>query len=137
MVPKPSYRWTSDPNGADIESWLRNKVSGTQIKSTPASDRPRERLLAGGAASLRTAELLAILIRSGKAGESALQAGEKVANQFAENLDALPGAGRGEMKAISRVIGDAAYCQIMAGIELGRRVVASSAAEETTNQNCQ
>ncbi len=127
--PQPSYRWTSDPNGADIDNWLRNKVNGSQIKSTPVSDRPRERLLAGGAASLRSAELLAILIRTGKVGESALQVGEKIANQFAGSLVTLPDAGRGELKAISRVIGDAAYCQIMAGIELGRRVAASSAAK--------
>jgi DNA repair protein RadC len=125
---QPSYRWTSQPNGTAINTWLRNKVAGTQIQSTPLLDRPRERLLAGGAASLRAAELLAILIRTGKTGESALQAGEKIANHFAENLDALPDAGRGELKAISCVIGVTAYCQIMAGIELGRRVAANSVA---------
>jgi DNA repair protein RadC len=85
-------------------------------------DRPRERLLTHGAAALRTAELLAILIRSGRPGESALQAGEKIAARYAEHLDRLPDAGRGDLKAISAVVADTAYCQIMAGIELGRRI---------------
>jgi DNA repair protein RadC len=124
------YRWTSEPSSSEIDSWLRNKIDGCQMKSTPTSDRPRERLLANGAASMRTAELLAILVRTGKAGESALQSGEKIANQFAETLDMLPAVGRGELKRISSVIGDTAYCQIMAGIELGRRVAASSAANK-------
>jgi hypothetical protein len=50
------------------------------MTETPAADRPRERLLKLGAPNLRTAELLAILIRCGRRGESALQAGEKLGN---------------------------------------------------------
>jgi DNA repair protein RadC len=59
-------------------------------------------------------------------GESALQAGEKVAARFGEQLEKLPGVGRGELKAISPAIDVTAYCQIMAGIELGRRVVTAA-----------
>ena len=72
---------------------------------------------------MRTAELLAILIRTGRTGESALQAGEKIAARYAECLDGLGEAGRGELKAISAAVGDPVFCQIMAGIELGRRVL--------------
>jgi hypothetical protein len=43
--------------------------------------------------------LLAILIRSGRTGESALQAGEKVAARYAERLDRLTEAGRGEFNS--------------------------------------
>ncbi len=131
---EPTFRWVSDPNGTAIDAWVRAKVNGTQITNTPVPDRPRERLLANGAASLRTAELLAILIRTGKTGESALQAGEKLANHFANHLDALPHAGRGEMNQITGAIGAAAYCQIMAGIELGRRVDAANAVQTTTTK---
>ena len=42
---------------------------------------------------------------------------------FAEKLAQLPEAGRGELKAIATSVGETAFCQIMADIELGRRVV--------------
>ncbi len=100
------------------------------VKEAPPQDRPREQLLAKGAAQLRTSELLAILIRSGRAGESAVQAGDRLAAAFGERLDALPDAGRGELKEISVAIGPAAYCQIMAGIELGRRTAAAKDANQ-------
>jgi DNA repair protein RadC len=79
---------------------------------------------------LRTAELLAILIRSGRTGESALQAGEKVAARYGEQLERLPEAGRGGLKAVTAVVGETAYCQIMAGIELGRRVAQAQNARQ-------
>jgi DNA repair protein RadC len=97
-------------------------VYAPQLAQTPPADRPRERLLSQGTAALRTAELLAILIRSGRTGESALQAGEKIAARYGDQLDLLPEAGRGELKALAAAVGETAYCQIMAGIELGRRV---------------
>lgn len=103
-------------------SSMKSVTSGPRLTETPAADRPRERLLALGAPALRTAELVAILVRSGLRGESALQAGEKVAARFATEFERLADAGRGELKAVSPAIGDAAFCQIMAGIELGRRV---------------
>jgi DNA repair protein RadC len=78
--------------------------------------------LALGAAKLRTAELLAILVRSGRPGESALQAGEKIAARYGNDLGGLADVGRGELKEASPAVGETAYCQIMAGIELGRRV---------------
>ena len=126
------FRWNVKRGEFDAETWLSRRLVGTQIKSTPAEDRPRERLLRMGAAQLRTAELLAILIRSGRSGESALQGGEILANQFANNLDRLPDAGPQELSRISRTIGETAFCQIMAGVELGRRV-----AEASTSTNAQ
>jgi DNA repair protein RadC len=117
-----SFRWSRPREGFAASAWVEAKIYAPRIPLTPLADRPRERLLAHGAAALRTAELLAILVRTGRIGESALQAGEKVAVRFAERLNKLPVAGRGELKAISRAIDVTAYCQIMAGIELGRRV---------------
>ncbi len=116
------YRWTSDPQSFPAEAWLKAQVHGAQLPLTPVEDRPRERLLAQGAAALRTAELLAILIRSGRKGESALQAGEKIAARYTDQLHRLVDAGRGELKEIAAAVGETAYCQIMAGVELGRRV---------------
>ena len=91
--------------------------SSPRVHDAPAADRPRERLRSLGAPALRTAELLAILIRSGRPGESALQAGEKIAARFKDQLDRLADAGRGELRGISPAIAETAYCQIMAGIE--------------------
>ncbi|MBL8815087.1 MAG: DNA repair protein RadC [Planctomyces sp.] len=96
-----------------------------RIAEAPPGDRPRERLMTLGAHQLKTSELLAILIRSGRPGESAVQSGERIAGRIAERLDQLPGLGIAELKEISRAVNEPAYCQIMAGIELGKRVVAS------------
>ena len=43
------------------------------IKAWPAEERPRERLLAHGPGALTTAELLAILLRTGAQGQSAVE----------------------------------------------------------------
>lgn len=92
------------------------------VAESPPSDRPRERLVQLGASQLRLAELLAILIRSGRPGESAVQAGERLAAEFGTRLEKLPDAAAVELKQISSAVAQTAYCQIMAGIELGRRV---------------
>jgi DNA repair protein RadC len=124
------YFWTCELGDFPVQAWVEAQVHGTQLPQTPAEDRPRERLLAHGAAALRTAELLAILIRTGRQGESALQAGEKIAARFKDLLHRLPEAGRGELRDIAAPIGDTAFCQIMAGIELGRRVAQHSADQQ-------
>jgi DNA repair protein RadC len=121
---KRTIRWRGDKGRFSASQWIESKVYTDRMTRAPLDDRPRERLLRCGAASLRTAELLAILVRSGRAGESALQAGEKIAARFAEDLDRLSDAGRGELRVISSAVADTAYCQILAGIELGRRVEA-------------
>lgn len=109
-----------------VNRWLDLKLFGSQIKESPEQDRPRERLLAHGVERLTNSELVAILIRSGRPGESAVMAGQRVAKAFDGRLEDLPGAGRGELKQISPAVEKTAYCQIMAGIELGRRVAALS-----------
>jgi DNA repair protein RadC len=122
-----SFRWTIPVQDFPAKAWLERKVFAPQLPQTPAGDRPRERLLTHGAAVLRTAELLAILIRSGRTGESALQAGEKIMARYGDQLECLPELGRGDLKAVALAVGETAYCQIMAGIELGRRVLQARA----------
>jgi len=116
------WRWNEQRGEFSVNEWLDQKLYGSQVKSSPQQDRPRERLLAVGAEALKTSELIAILVRSGLPGESAVMAGEKVARAFQHKLESLPSAGRGELNSVSRAIVTTAYCQIMAGIELGRRV---------------
>ncbi|MGV3485754.1 MAG: RadC family protein [Planctomycetaceae bacterium] len=107
------------------EVWISRQIAGDQITQTPKEERPRERLIQFGAAPLRTAELLAVLIRSGRKGESAVQAGQRIANHCGDRLDTLRAMSPTELKRISTAVSEVAFCQIMAGIELGRRVTES------------
>ena len=116
------YQWLdSDPVPA-IDQWIQNRLNGDQVKQSPPEQRPRERLLDKGPQSLTNAELLAILIRVGIVGESAVTGGSKLANHFHDQLDQLRLGSLSDLRLISRAVTKASYCQIMAGIELGRRV---------------
>ena len=106
-------------------------LPGLKIAESPQQDRPRERLQNLGAEHLRLAELVAVLVRSGRPGESALQAGERVAAKFSNCLEHLPAASAKELKLISPAVAATAYCQIMAGVELGRRVAAAKNAQQS------
>lgn len=55
---------------------------GLRIKDLPDTERPRERLAANGAESLRNTELIAILLRTGLQGHSAIQVAESLIAQF-------------------------------------------------------
>ncbi len=122
----PRFQWQKDPRQVDISHWVSGLVSHCQIPAAPPQDRPRERLSTLGPTRLKLSELLAILIRSGRPGESALQAGEKIAGQVHNRLEQLPELGLPELKKISTAVSEPAWCQIMAGIELGRRVQAAA-----------
>lgn len=126
-VAQASYTWNPSKGEFPVNRWLDEKIYGVQVKVSPEQERPRERLLSEGADRLNTSELLAILVRSGLPGESAVMAGQKLAKKYHDKLADLPGSGRAELKSISAAVGKMAYCQIMAGIELGRRVAASAA----------
>lgn len=116
------YAWNGDPSRFSPLEWIDARAPALPLAAAPASDRPRERLLTHGPGQLRIAELLAILIRSGRTGESALQAGERIAHAYAEHWERLAVARPAELKGHSAAVGSTAYCQIMAGIELGRRL---------------
>ncbi len=118
--------WNQSRGDFPVSRWLDDKIFGSQISASPQQDRPRERLLDVGAENLKTSELIAILVRSGRPGESAVTAGEKVAREFDGRVADLPLAGRAELKSISSAVEKTAFCQIMAGIELGRRVAEQS-----------
>lgn len=124
------YRWlASDPRDA-VGRWINEQIHGDQVKETPEQERPRERLLRDGAASLSTADLLAILIRVGVRNESAMTGGRRIANRFASHLETLRHTSIAELKEVSPAATKASYCQIMAGVELGRRVAAAEVVRE-------
>lgn len=126
---KPIYSWSQNKGGFNANRWIDQRVFTPTVKRAPSDERPRERLLRLGPADLKTSELLAILIRSGLQGESAMQAGEKLAAFFGNDLEKLSLQARGELKQISRAIGETAYCQIMAALELGKRMANQQAGE--------
>jgi DNA repair protein RadC len=90
------------------------------IKDWPEEDRPREKLLARGAEGLTEAELVAILLRTGNAGVSALDCARTLLKQF-DGLKGIDSAPAAEIAAI-KGIGPAKSAQVKAGLELGRRL---------------
>lgn len=90
------------------------------IRDVNIEDRPRERLLRQGAESLSNQELLAILLRTGTKEESVLVLANRVLNVF-ERLHHLKHATIEEMMAI-KGIGEVKAIQLMAAVELGRRL---------------
>jgi len=126
---KPQYSWSAKRDQFKAGRWIDQRVFTPTVKRSPSIDRPRERLLRLGPSELKISELLAILIRSGLRGESAIQAGERLATLFGSNLEKLSLQARGELKQISKAIGQTAYCQIMAGLELGKRLASQRTTE--------
>lgn len=89
------------------------------IRDWPEGERPREKLLAKGAAALSEAELLAIFLRTGVKGKSALDLARQMLKDFG-GLRALLSATQQELCATSGM-GPAKYAQLQAGLEMARR----------------
>ena len=96
------------------------------ITDWPAADRPREKLLDKGAASLSDAELLAIFLRTGTRGRTAVDVAREALAEFG-GLRALLGAPQGQFCA-HRGLGTAKYAQLQAALEMARRHLAESLA---------
>lgn len=94
------------------------------IKDWPVQDRPRERLLAQGPAALTDTELLAILLRTGSAGRSAVELARD-ALSHAGSLSALFALGESELLAVPG-LGPAKFVQFQAALELARRCLAET-----------
>jgi len=91
------------------------------ITDWPVQERPRERLLAQGAASLADAELLAILLRTGVKGKSAVDLARQLLARFG-SVSALLEAGHGNLAEIPG-LGGAKLAQLQAALELARRAL--------------
>jgi DNA repair protein RadC len=97
------------------------------ITDWPTDERPREKLLARGAAALSDAELLAIFLRTGLPGISAVDLARDLLTRFG-SLRELLRASRAEFCA-ARGLGDAKYVQLQAVTEIARRHLAESLTE--------
>jgi DNA repair protein RadC len=94
------------------------------IPDWPADERPREKLLDRGAAALTDAELLAILLRTGIRGRSAVDLAREVLGNF-RSLRKLLAASRARFCA-EPGLGIARYAELQAAIELSRRQLTES-----------
>lgn len=95
----------------------KNKLTG--IKNWPQDDRPREKLLKNGAKSLSSSELLAILLRIGTTGSSAVDLARKILKKFGtfRNMAHTDQRDWKEFKGL----GSAKIAHIHAALEIGRR----------------
>ena len=93
------------------------------FKDLPAHARPREKLIARGAAALADAELLALLLRTGVAGKNVLQLAQELLDHFG-GLSGLLQAGADDLKVIKGMGGDAKRAELIAVLELARRAMA-------------
>jgi DNA repair protein RadC len=91
------------------------------ITDWPEDERPRERLLAKGPGSLSDAELLAIFLRTGVAGKSAVD----LARELVQRFGGLGGLFMADRKSFCAVpgMGAAKYAQLQAVLEMARRAL--------------
>ncbi len=108
-------------------------TASIRIKDLPDSERPRERLVALGADALRTAELIAILLRTGLKGVSAIQVGEQLVQKFV-SLDGLSRASLNDLRQIKGVGRDKAIA-LKAAFTLARRMALELRAESPVLDN--
>ena len=104
-----------------------------RITDWPANERPRERLLTLGVGVLSDAELLAIFLRTGVAGSSAVE----LARPLLQDLGGLAGllAADNQQHGACRGIGQATVALLRAALELARRALADELTRGDTLAN--
>ena len=113
---------------------MKKTTQKQQIDSIPmsqwsVSDQPREKMVNKGRQVLSDAELLAIILGTGTRGESALNLGRRIMNDYGHNLYELGKASVEDLVKKYRGIGPSKAINIVAALELGRRRQASEPRE--------
>jgi DNA repair protein RadC len=93
------------------------------FQDLPAALRPREKLMARGAAALADSELLALLLRTGTAGKNVLQLADELLGRFG-GVAGLLHTGAEELKTVKGLGGTAKRAELLAVLELARRALA-------------
>ncbi|MBC8264460.1 MAG: DNA repair protein RadC [Anaerolineales bacterium] len=119
------------PNKVEGESDLgtKQKRKRSGIAGWPEDERPRERLLSRGPHALTDAELLAILLRMGVKGKSAVELGRELLKRFG-SVQGMMSAPLSAWDGI-KGIGNAKLAQVLAALELGRRAALPTIREKT------
>ena len=91
------------------------------LSDWPVDERPREKLLSKGPQSLADAELVAIFLRTGVKGKSAVD----LAHELLERFGSLGGIAAADQAAFTEIdgLGDAKYVQLQAAVELAKRAL--------------
>ncbi len=91
-----------------------------KVSEWPSYERPREKLVSSGARHMNDSELLAILLRTGSRNESAVALAQRILTTFG----GIPGLSRALVPELSKIkgVGLAKGAQILAALELGRRL---------------
>ena len=99
---------------------MQTKISKT-IKELPEDERPREKLLKYGADKLSDTELLAILLRTGTRGKSAIEIAEEILKNAGGTFKGLAGK---DTEDITKMLGvkNAKVATVAAALEISRRV---------------
>ncbi len=105
-------------------------ASGLRIRDLPLNERPRERLIDHGADALKNSELIAILLRTGMKGISAIQMAEQLLQKF-ETLDRLSRAGIEDLRQVKGVGRDKAIA-LKSAFTLARRMALELRQESPT-----
>ena len=134
VAAEPEPEPEAEPPDGQVSA-RRSGVASYQptILDLPPCERPRERLREHGPRYLNNAELVAILLRSGIAGENAISLAMRILAEF-EGLAGLARVGYAEL-CHQRGLNHAKSSEIMAALELGRRI-ASLAPEERAQISC-
>jgi len=98
------------------------------IKDMPLPERPRERLARLGPSALSTAELVAIVLRTGVGGENALA----VASRLLARHGGIPGLAKVSLSELVKEhgVGMAKATQLQAAMEIGRRLILAAPEEK-------
>jgi DNA repair protein RadC len=108
-------------------------TASIRIKDLPSSERPRERLVAHGADALKPSELIAILLRTGLKGVSAIQVAEQLLQKFV-TLDNLSRASLADLRQIKGIGRDKAVT-LVAAFTLARKMAAELHGESPVLDN--
>ncbi|GJM42381.1 MAG: UPF0758 protein [Ardenticatenaceae bacterium] len=114
-------------NGRSAET-DQTAIYSLMMRDFAEHDRPRERLLKVGERAVSTAELLAIILRTGVPGENVVRLAERLLNSFRD----LPGLARASIAELTEVkgIGPAKAVEIKAALEIGRRLLTTAPEEK-------
>lgn len=118
----------SDELGTLVESSPPATYNTVMMRDMAEQNRPRERLLQVGERAVSTAELLAIVLRSGVPGENVLRLAERLLITFKD----LPGLARASIAELTAVkgVGPAKAVEIKAALEIGRRLLTTAPEEK-------
>ena len=131
LPPMPEPAAPPDPAAAfNPQRSARRRVDKTDapeqgyrltVKEMPSADRPREKMLAQGATALTDAELVAIILRTGTAGENVIDVAQRLLVSHG-GLTGLARIGLDDLAA-QPAMGPAKATQLKAALEIGRRLL--------------